>query len=82
MQRQRERAAERVLTHGRRINLVVKARWRQEYKLQRFGLTHERFDQLLAAQGNACGMCAGPPAYLLFRHHYGAARSAGAAAPG
>jgi hypothetical protein len=27
-------------------------------------------------------MCAGPPAYLLFRHHYGAARSASAAAPG
>jgi hypothetical protein len=27
-------------------------------------------------------LLAGPPAYLLFRHHYGAARSASAAAPG
>ena len=42
MERQRQRAAERVLVHGRSVNPVVKALWRQAYKLQRYGLTEER----------------------------------------
>jgi hypothetical protein len=29
---ERQRAAERAVTHGRSVNLEVKARWRQEYK--------------------------------------------------
>ena len=57
MERQRKRAADRVLIYGRNVNLDVKARWRQVYKLRRYNLTQERFDQLLADQGNACGIC-------------------------
>jgi Recombination endonuclease VII len=57
MERQRQRAAARALIHGRRVNPVVKARWRKAYKLQRYGLTQERFEALLEEQGNACGMC-------------------------
>lgn len=56
MQRQRQRAADRVLVHGRNVNPVVKARWRQAYKLQRYGLTQEQFDQMLEDQGYACAM--------------------------
>jgi Recombination endonuclease VII len=56
MQRQRERAAQRVLTHGRSYDPVVKARWRQGYKLQRYGLTPERFAAMLEAQGYACAI--------------------------
>lgn len=60
MERQRQRAAERVLTHGRSVNPEVKARWRQEYKLKRYGLTQEDFDRLLEEQDYACGMCHEP----------------------
>ena len=56
MERQRQRAGERVLTHGRSVNPAVKARWRQAYKLQRYGLTREQFDQMLESQGYACAM--------------------------
>jgi recombination endonuclease VII len=56
MERQRQRAAERVLVRGRSVNPVVKFRWRQAYKLQRYGLTKERFDQMLESQGYACAM--------------------------
>lgn len=71
MERQRQRAAERVLTHGRSVNPIVKAQWRQEYKLRRFGLTQERFGQFLAVQGNACGMCRMPfeEGQLIFIDH-------------
>lgn len=33
------------------------ARWRRASKLKRYGLTEERFTQMLADQGYACGMC-------------------------
>jgi Recombination endonuclease VII len=56
MERQRRRAAARVLVRGRSVDPVAKARRRQAYKLQRYGLTPERFLALLEAQGNACGM--------------------------
>jgi Recombination endonuclease VII len=56
MERQRHRAAERVLIHGRSVNPAVKARWRQVYKLQRYGLTQKQFDQMLESQGYACAM--------------------------
>jgi hypothetical protein len=42
--------------HGRSVNPVVKARWRRAYKLQRYGLTQEQFDQMLEDQGYACAM--------------------------
>jgi hypothetical protein len=38
------------------VNPAVKARWRQAYKLQRYGLTQEQFDQMLESQGYACAM--------------------------
>jgi recombination endonuclease VII len=56
MERQRQRTAERVLVHGRSVNPVVKARWRQAYKLQRYGLTQRQFDQMLESQEYACAM--------------------------
>jgi hypothetical protein len=56
MERQRQRTAERVLVHGRSVNPVVKAQWRQAYRLQRYGLTREKFDQMLESQGYACAM--------------------------
>ena len=56
MERQRQRAGERVLTHGRSVNPAVKARRRQAYKLQRYGLTQEQFDQMLESPGYACAM--------------------------
>src|SRR3981081_409701 len=56
MERQRHRVAERVLTHGRSVNPAVKARWRQAYKLKRYGLTQEQFDRLLKEQDYAGGM--------------------------
>jgi hypothetical protein len=60
MQRQRQRGANRVLTHGRSYNPLVKARWRQAYKLQRYGITKEQFDQMLKSQGYACAMGSEP----------------------
>ena len=60
MERQRRRAAERVLTHGRSVNPAVKALWRQAYKLKRYGLTQAQFDRLLEEQGYACAMCHEP----------------------
>jgi Recombination endonuclease VII len=59
-QRQRQRAAERVLTHGRSNNPVVKRRANQRNKLARYGLTQEQFDRLLEAQQYACAMCRTP----------------------
>jgi recombination endonuclease VII len=60
MERQRQRAAERVLSHGRSYNPAVKARRWQVYRLQRYGLTQEQFGRLLDTQDNACGMCRAP----------------------
>jgi hypothetical protein len=60
MERQRRWAAARVLIYGKSENPEVKRRWTQANKLLRYGLTQELFDGLLAAQGNACGMCRAP----------------------
>jgi hypothetical protein len=38
----------------------ARARWARAYKFVRFGITEEQFDQLLEAQGYACGICREP----------------------
>lgn len=60
MERQRQRAAKRVVTHGRSVDPVAKALWRQAYRLQRYGLTQQGFDRIMAGQDYACGMCRNP----------------------
>jgi hypothetical protein len=60
MERQRLRSAQRVIIYGRSFNPVVRARWRQAYKLQRYGLTQADFDRLLQLQDCACAMCHEP----------------------
>jgi hypothetical protein len=57
MARAVERKAESVRVNGRRRYPETKRRWRQVYKLWRYGLTQEQFDRLLTVQENACGMC-------------------------
>jgi hypothetical protein len=54
------RKAESVRVNGRRRYPETKRRWRQAYKLWRYGLTKEEFGRLLTAQKNACGMCREP----------------------
>jgi hypothetical protein len=54
------RKAESDRINGRRHYPETRRRWRQAYKLWRYGLTAERFGLLLAAQRNACGMCHEP----------------------
>jgi hypothetical protein len=41
----------------RNTDPALAARWRVTYKLNRYGLTRDQFDQLLEEQGNACAMC-------------------------
>jgi hypothetical protein len=60
MQRMRERNAARVLLYGRSVNPVVRRRYKQAYKLARYGLTQELYDFLLKAQDYACAMCGTP----------------------
>lgn len=60
MERMRQRTAARVLIHGRSVDLGVKRRWFQAYKLTRYGLTQQLFDRLLEAQQYACAMCGNP----------------------
>jgi hypothetical protein len=55
-----KRKAESVRVNGRRRYPESKRRWRQTYKLWRYGLTQEQFGRLLAVQENACGMCREP----------------------
>lgn len=55
-----KRQAEGVRVNGRRRYPETKRRWRQAYKLWRYGLTQEQFDVLLTAQENSCGMCHEP----------------------
>jgi hypothetical protein len=55
-----ERQAESVRVNGRRRYPETRRRWRQAYKLWRYGLTQEQFGRLLEAQQNACGMCHEP----------------------
>lgn len=37
-----------------------RAKWRRKGRLAAYGLTPERFDEMLAEQGNACAMCREP----------------------
>lgn len=37
-----------------------RTKWRRKSRLAAYGLTLERYDQLLADQGNACAMCREP----------------------
>jgi Recombination endonuclease VII len=39
---------------------AARSRWRQTYKLSRYGLTQADFDRLLELQGYACAMCHKP----------------------
>jgi hypothetical protein len=39
------------------IDPQARARWSRKYRLSRYSLTQERFDLLLEAQGQSCGMC-------------------------
>lgn len=57
MERARRWNAARTRLYGKRENPVVRSRWARAYKLQRYGLTKEKFDHLLKVQGHACGMC-------------------------
>lgn len=38
----------------------ARAKWRRAHKFVRFGITEERFNRMLAAQGYACGICREP----------------------
>jgi hypothetical protein len=58
MERQRQRAAEQRPT--RVIASETKARWNKTHRFVRFGITEERFDQMLESQGNACAICREP----------------------
>jgi hypothetical protein len=53
MERQRERARAAV----RPYDPVAARRWRAKHRLSRYGMTRNQFDELLKAQGYACGMC-------------------------
>lgn len=55
---ERQRAAKRALE--RPYDPVAAQRWRAAHRLARYGLTPEKFDQMLAGQGYACGMCHEP----------------------
>ena len=55
-----KRQAESVRVNGKRRYPETMRRWRQAYKLWRYGLTEEQFGQFLTVQGNACGMCHRP----------------------
>jgi hypothetical protein len=58
MERQRQRAAERRPT--RVVASEAKARWNKTHKFVRFGITEERFEEMLEAQGHACAICREP----------------------
>ncbi len=54
----------------------ARARWRRKHTLKRYGLTQERFDAMLAAQGYRCAMCPAPfeegqPVYIDHDHNLG-----------
>jgi hypothetical protein len=54
MARQRQRAAERF--QSRIVSPAAKIRWNRKYKITRRGLTPEKFQEMLEAQGYACAM--------------------------
>jgi Recombination endonuclease VII len=58
MEAQRQRAAESRPT--RVVPYEVKLRWNQKHKFVRFGITPERFSQMLEEQANACAICRTP----------------------
>jgi hypothetical protein len=43
-----------------RVTPEARSRWNQTYRLRRYGLTPERFAQMLEMQGYACAMCHEP----------------------
>jgi hypothetical protein len=55
MARLRKRAAD--LRPLRVITAEHRTRWNRTYRLRQFGLTPERFQAMLEAQGFACAMC-------------------------
>ncbi|HEY1698444.1 MAG TPA: endonuclease domain-containing protein [Trebonia sp.] len=56
MERNRARQRARVRTDP----LEVRRRWQHVGRLARYGLTEERFNQILERQGSACAMCREP----------------------
>jgi hypothetical protein len=55
MERQRQRSAK-----SRPLRVVRPedwARWRRAHKFVRFGITEDRFNQMLEDQGHACAIC-------------------------
>ena len=58
MERLRKRAAD--LRPLRVITAEDRTRWNRTYRLRNFGLTPERFGEMLEAQGYACAMCREP----------------------
>ena len=58
MARLRKRAAD--LRPLRVITAEDRERWNRAYRLKQFGLTLERFQGMLGAQGYACAMCHEP----------------------
>jgi hypothetical protein len=58
MERQRQRGAAARPT--RVVTPEAAARWRRTHKFVRFSITEEEFNEMLAAQGYACGICREP----------------------
>ena len=46
--------------HGHRESPESRKKSNRKYRIASYGLTHEQFDRLLAAQQHACGMCHEP----------------------
>lgn len=58
---ERAREVQRSRRDGRRVaSPEDRKRWVRKSRLKAYGLSPERFDEILAAQGNACGMCREP----------------------
>lgn len=70
MQRQRQRAA--AARPSRVVTPEAKARWNRAYRFARLGITEERFNEMLEAQGHACAMCHEPfgDAFPQFDHDH------------
>jgi Recombination endonuclease VII len=58
MEAQRQRSAESRPT--RVVTSESKARWNRTHKFVRFGITPDRFNQMLEEQGDACAICRTP----------------------
>ncbi len=55
MEAQRQRSAD--IRPMRVVPPEDKARWYRAHKFNRFGITPDRFNQMLEEQGNACAIC-------------------------